>query len=415
MRAKLTKRLVESLQAGPRELFVWDTALPGFGLRLQPSGRRYYVVQYQNRQGRARRLTLGPHGALTVDQARRLAGEKLGAARMGRDPAEERAAERRAVTFAQLAQRYRVEHLPRNKPRTQRENARILDRELLPALGRYQVASLTAAEVARLHAGLRSRPVMANRALALLSSMLTLAERWGLRPLGSNPCRGLQRNRERPRSRFLSDRELAKLGTALAELEAEGKVHATAAAAIRLLALTGARRGEILGLRWEEVNFERGYLRLADSKTGAKALPLSAPAAEILAKLPRAGPYVLQAPEDAPRPILDLRRPWGLVLERAGLAPPRGKKAARAGDPASAERIRLHDLRHTHASAAAGAGLSLPLIGALLGHKNPATTQRYAHLADDPLKQGAERVAARISAALERREQADVRAIRPER
>jgi integrase len=229
---------------------------------------------------------------------------------------------------------------------------------------------------------MRATPVMANRVLFLVSTLFNLAERWGLRGEGTNPCRHIPRYREHKRERFLTDAELERLGRALAEVEqAPDAIHA-ALAAIRLLALTGARRGEVLGLRWDHVDLACRVLRLPDSKTGAKVILLDDSAAELLAGLRREGPWVFPSKTHRGIPLRDIRKTWRRVLERADLSG-----------------LRLHDLRHTHASVGAEAGLSLSLIGALLGHRRAATTERYAHLVDDAQRAAVRLVQGRIALA----------------
>jgi integrase len=208
----------------------------------------------------------------------------------------------------------------------------------------------------------------------------TLAERWGERPDGSNPCRHVERYPEKKRERFLSADELARLGDALAAYDGSRY----AAAAIKLLVFTGARLGEILGLRWEWVDFARGEARLPDSKTGAKTLHLPPPALEVLAELPRVegNPYVVVGGRPGTA-LVNLEKPWRDIRSKAGL-----------------ENVRIHDLRHSFASIAASGGMGLPIIGKMLGHTQAQTTQRYAHLASDPVKAAAATVAAKITAAM---------------
>jgi integrase len=210
---------------------------------------------------------------------------------------------------------------------------------------------------------------------------MNLAEGWGLRPDGSNPCRHVERYPERRLERYLSSSELTRLGEVLADAERNEQEPPSVIAAIRLLILTGARRSEILNLRWPEIDLERGFLRLRDSKTGPKAIPLNAPAREGLAGLERTGEWVLPTAQGT-GPV-SLSKPWSRIRRHAGL-----------------EDLRIHDLRHSFASVGAGAGLGLPLIGKLLGHTQPATTHRYAHLGDDPVRQASEAIGARISAAM---------------
>jgi integrase len=390
-RLKLTKRTVEGTAAPQSgEINLWDSEVPGFGLRLRAGGSRVYVVEYRNREQRKRRITLGPHGRLTVEQARDLAQQALAAVGRGEDPAEARNEERAAPTVVELAKRYLDQHArPKKKPASIAADERILRLYVLPALGRRRAAALGLKEVADLHHAMRDKPVQANRMLALLSKMFGLAERWGLRPPGSNPCRGVDRFPERRRERFLSAGELERLGTVLDEVE---PTEPFVALAIRLLLLSGARRDEVLTLRWSEVNFERACLSLPDSKTGAKLIPLGPAPLAVLSSAPRleGSLYVIPGRRIGGR-LIGLQRPWVRIREQAGL-----------GD------LRLHDLRHTFASYGAAAGLGLPVLGAILGHRNQATTARYAHIADDPRQAGAARISGEIAAALNGRPPAEV-------
>ncbi len=376
---RLTKRVVDAARAEGGEQFLWDPEMPGFGLRVRPSGRRYYVIQYRSK-GRTRRLTLGPHGVLTPDEARRKAAKLLADARNGGDPAVELRSREKAVTVGDLAKRFLTQHAePKKKPTSLRNDRLNLRLHVLPRFGKLPLAAVTREDVATLHHALRETPTAANRVLSLLSKMFNLAERWGLRPDGSNPCRHVERFPEHRRERFLSDDELARLGSVLVEME---RSSAEAVAAIRLLLLTGCRVSEVLGLRWEDVDVERRCLRFADSKTGAKLIPLNSAAFDVLKRLPKRSPWVIPG-RDRIQPLVNLAKPWKRIRSLAGL-----------------ENVRLHDLRHTHGSSAAGAGLSLHLVGALLGHRQPATTARYAHLADDPVREASERVGLRLASAM---------------
>ena len=215
--------------------------------------------------------------------------------------------------------------------------------------------------------------------------MLNLAESWGIRPDGSNPCRHVERYREKRRERFLGNDELARLGQVLSDAEANDTEPPSAIAAVRLLILTGCRLQEVLGLRWDQVDFERRQIRFEESKTGQKTIALGAAALELLCGLPRleGNPYVIPGKKDGAH-FVGMPKVWQRIRKQAGL-----------------ENVRLHDLRHSFASVGAGAGLSLPIIGKLLGHTQAATTQRYAHLAADPVRQAADRISGEIAAALE--------------
>jgi integrase len=285
-----------------------------------------------------------------------------------------------------FATRYLAEHAEAHKRASSvAEDRRLLARVIIPRLGRHRLDRIARADVSALHHARRGTPVDANRALALLSKMLNVAEALGLREPGSNPCRGIPRYRELKRERFLSDAEMARLGAVLAEAEREGRESPFVLAAVRLLLFTGARLGEVLNARWADVDLAAGLLRILRPKEGrSKALRLGPPALEVLAKLPRieGNPYVIVGRKDGGR-FVGIQHVWQRVRLRAGLAD-----------------VRLHDLRHSFASVAAAGGASLPIIGALLGHTQAATTQRYAHLSDDPLRAVAENVSMRIAAAL---------------
>lgn len=385
MREKITKRLVDGLMAGEDAAMAWDTEVNGFGVRWR-GGAAVYLVRYRVGAGRGapiRTVTIGRHGApWTPDQARREAVRVLGVVAGGADPAGDKAAAAAAPTVADLAERFLAEHADaKRKQRTAAEYRRLIEAHVLPTLGKRKVASITRGDIAKLHHGMRGTAYQANRVLAVISKMFSLAEVWGLRPDGSNPCRGIERYREAKREAMLSADELARLGDALA-------AHAPKApypvAAIRLALFTGARIGEVLGLRWDQIDFETGAARLAQSKTGAKTLYLPPPALRVLAELPRvAGNDHVIVGHRRGQPIVNVAKPWCAIRAAAGLPT-----------------LRIHDLRHAFASIGAGAGLGLPIIGKLLGHSQPATTARYAHVARDPAADAAAAIANKIDGAL---------------
>jgi len=370
-----------------RPAFYWDSELKGFGLKVTQQGGRRWVFKYEDRKRsrRNKRLTLGDASKLPAAKARRLALQMAAAVIDGEDPSEERRKSREGLTVAELAERYLEEHArAKKKPSSANLDEGLLRRCILPHLGALKVAEISGPDVRRMHHALRKTPVQANRALLVLSKALNLAEAWGLRPAASNPCRGLEKFRERRRQRFLSGEELQRLGVALREAEEENEPP-SAILALRLLLLSGARHNEILTLRWNEVNLERGCLELQDSKSGPKTIPLGAPALRLLADAVRVegNPFVCPGHRHG-RPFVGIQKVWERIRVRAGL-----------------EDARIHDLRHSFASVGAGGGLGLPIIGALLGHTQMQTTQRYSHLAADPLHQAAERISSEISAALE--------------
>ncbi len=387
MRGKITKRSVDALApgAGGAEAVLWDSEVKGFGVRVQRGGSKSYILHYRGGIGRGatlHKLTIGRHGSpWTAETARAEAKRLLGMVEGGADPAADRIARKEAPTIADLAERFLAEHAEaKRKASTALEYRRLLDRAILPALGRRKAMDVIRHDIAKLHHGLRETPYQANRLLAVLSKMFNLAERWGLRPDGSNPCRHVEKFGERKRERMLSPAELARLGDALAAHDGSP----FAVAAVKLLVFTGARLGEVLGLRWEWIDFERGEARLPDSKTGAKTLHLPPPALAVLAELPRldGNPYVVAGAKPGAA-LVNLEKPWRAIRKPAGL-----------------DDVRLHDLRHAFASVAASSGMGLPIIGKMLGHTQPATTARYAHLASDPVKAAAAAVAGKIAAAM---------------
>ena len=390
MRGKITKRAVDALKPGPDggELVLWDSELKGFGCRVQRGGSKSYIVHYRAGIGRGvplRKVTIGKHGApWTAETARSEAKRLLGLVEGGADPAADRTARKGAPTVSELGQRFLAEHAEaKRKDRTAAEYKRLLDKIILPALGTRKLADVSRADIAKLHHAHREAPYQASRVLAVLSKMFNLAERWGLRPDGSNPCHHVEKFAERKRERMLSAEELARLGDSLATHD--GSPYAVAA--VKLLVFTGARLGEVLGLRWEWIDFERGEARLPDSKSGAKTLHLPPPALAVLAALPRIedNPHVIAGHKHGAA-MVNLEKPWRTIRARATL-----------------EDLRLHDLRHAFASVAASRGMGLPIIGKMLGHTQAATTHRYAHLASDPVKAAAAAVAGEIAAAMDRK------------
>jgi len=378
---KLTKRAVEGLETKAADYFIWDTQIAGFGVRVMRSGAKTYQAQYRQ-GGRTRRIALGRHGSITVDEARRLAREVMGQVARGDNPAEEIAQQRRAPSMAALCERFFEDHVrQRCKPTTQGEYRRAIDLFIKPAIGSFRIADVARKDIAELHHKYRGKPYQANRTLGVLSKMFNLAEVWGLRADGSNPCRHVPKYPEVKRERYLSAEEMLRLGSVLAAAERMGTETPHVVAAFRLLILTGCRLGEIQTLRWDYVTPQG--LRLPESKTGARRIPLPTAAREVLDALPRSDtPYVIAGALKGGH-VTDLQKPWRRIRAQACL-----------------EDVRIHDLRHTYASNAVSNGLSIQMVGKLLGHTQIQTTMRYAHLADDPVNRAAEENAARLSAAM---------------
>jgi len=414
---RITKRTVDALKSNGSEFTVWDNAVTGFGVRVRTTGAKSYVVVYRAGSGRGapvRRYTIAAVGKIAPERARARAKVILGSVAHGHDPADQKTTERGMPTMAELADRFMAEHVEvKRKGRTAEFYRDILDRIVKPAIGTTKADKLNRLQVAKLHSSLSSTPFQANRVLAVVGSMYAFAGRAGIVPENTNPARRIDKFKESRRERFLTGEELERLGGAIREAETNGipwtvdeskpnakhlpksgnrltKINPFAVAALRLLLFTGCRLREILHLRWEHVDLERGLLFLPDSKSGRKTVILNAPALTVLNDVQRVGPYVVPG-DDPERPRPDLKRPWDAVTKRAGLTG-----------------VRLHDLRHTYASFGAGGGLGLPIIGRLLGHTQAATTARYAHLDNDPLRRASEAIAGRIAAALDGKKAGDV-------
>ena len=374
---KISKAAVDRLQPGD---IAWDAEVRGFGVRCQRRDR-VYIVKYRA-GGRQRWFTIGKHGSpWTADLARREAKRILGLVADGKDPSDKKQKDRSAPTISALADRFLGEHVEtKSKDRTHTEYRRLIDRIVKPDLGRMKVDEVRSSDIERLHLKYRATPYQANRLVALLSKMFN----WSGRRGDKNPCVGIERFQEQKRRRYLSSAELARLGAALKNAEDERLTSPYVIAAIRLLVFTGARLSEILTLQWDHVDLERGWLNLSDSKTGAKTIYLNAAAQRLLTALPRleGNPFVVPG-ERRGKHLVNLEKPWRRIRE-VGQLPD----------------LRLHDLRHSFASIGAGAGLGLPIIGALLGHAQAATTARYAHLAADPLKQAADLIGRAVEEAL---------------
>lgn len=398
MQTKITKTKVAEAQPGT---FLWDTEVKGFGVKVTPAGKRIYILQYRTggRGSPTRRINIGEHRSdFTADEARDEAIKLRGDIRRGVDPAAQRRKGREAPTLKAFSDRYIEDHAkPRKKKRTVDEDERNLRLHILPALGARRISEITQSDIERFHVERKSAPTNANRCLALLSHMMAMAERWGYRPAGSNPCQHVERYDEKPRERFLTVDELAALGDAA---DVDASESQSALTAIRLLCLTGCRLSEVLTLQWEYVDWENARLNLPDSKTGKKSVPVGAAAMTLLETLARKifdlgeGEEKVEladcqlegwvCPADrGDGHFVGIQRVWQRLRSSAGL-----------GD------VRLHDLRHGFASMAVAGGDSLYMIGKVLGHRQAATTERYSHLSDDLPRQVADRASSKIEAAL---------------
>ena len=390
---RISKRSVDAFKPSERVKLLWDSDLPGFGLKVTPAGGRTYLVQYRRggRKGRTRRLTIGKHGTLTPDQARHEAKRVLGEVAAGKDPAEDRTQARQAKTVAELCELYLSEGVATKKVPTVAKDRGRIELHVKPLLGRRRARDITQDDIERFMNAVAKRhgKGAASRTVGMLGGIFSFAVRKKL--CTQNPVHGVARFPDRKVERFLSPAELARLGETLAAAE-QGGVNPYAVAAIRMLMFTGCRKAEILTLRWDHIDWEHGCLRLPDSKTGKKTVALGAPAVELLHSLPRIddNPYVFPGTK-ARAHLVGLQKIWQRLRSQAELPG-----------------VRLHDLRHSFASVGAASGDSLLIIGKLLGHKNAASTQRYAHLGDDPLRSAANRISKQIAAAMNGRQDAEV-------
>jgi integrase len=373
---KLTKRLVESASPQNKDILLWDSELKGFLCKITPTGKRNYFLYYRTKDGRQRKPKIGDHGAITCEQARVIAQQWLADTTHGKDPSAERQTLRANPTLTEFAERYMTDYAPRKKIGSRKEDQRLWEQHILPTLGAFKVSSLTRDDILKLQHSLQHLSTTANRVLSLLSKAFNLAELWGYRPDHSNPCRHVKKYAEQKRERFLSQQEISCLMDVLEKEETQGIELPCVIYAIRLLLLTGCRLSEILTLRWQEVDFEKKCLNLSDSKTGKKVVYLSPVSLEVLQAVPRTegNEYVIWGKKKESH-LINLQKPWVRIRKKAGL-----------------ENVRLHDLRHTFASVAAANGLSLPVIGALLGHKQTQTTARYAHLIGQTLLDATEKI-----------------------
>jgi integrase len=384
---RITKRIVDAIVPAKSAQYVWDDALPGFGLRVLPSGRKSYLVFYRNSHGRQRWLTIGQHGVFTPDQAREEARSILQRARVGEDPAADRRRERGAHDLNALLDRYVEQHVRvRNKMSTQMEVERLLTKHVRPALGSLKVGDVNSADVIRLHHAMRHAPRSANFVRAILSKVFNLAEVWGLRPANSNPCRLVQKYPEKHRERFLSLEELTRVGHALEAATIDPSIEKSAIEAIKLLALTGCRLSEILTLRWEYINQQRGGFALPDSKTGEKFVPVGGIVLEMLA--------AAQALSHSEWVISHKDQTKHLAKERVEKAWQKIRASVGLQD------VRLHDFRHTVGTYAAGTGASAFLIRDKLGHSQVSTTDRYVNFDVSPTRALSDLIEKKIADAL---------------
>lgn len=416
---KIVKHTVEAAEPKASRYVVFDSAVPGFGLRVYPTGRKVWVFVYRPWPGGAgtpkKTALIGTTDDFTPDQARKLADKMRALVKTGKDPQAEKAAQRKAPTVEEVGSAFLADHVKLKRgSSTHAMYADLLERIVYPKFGKRKAAALSGRDLSGLHQELADRPYLANRMLAVVSAMYGWAAGpVALVPENTNPARGIERFSEERRGRVLSADELDRLGAAIRLAETDGlpwkldpeakakhrtknaetaltKIGPHAAAALRLLIFTGMRLREVLGLKWTDIDPEQGLIVLKQHKTarrtGAKTIILNAPALAVLNGLVRVGRYVIagdSAGTDDEKPRTDLKRPWAMVREAAGLSD-----------------LRIHDLRHNFGGFGAGGGLGLPIIGKLLGHSQPATTARYSHLDNDPVRRASDAIGKRLAEAM---------------
>jgi integrase len=369
MTQRLTQAFVDTAPVTGRDYIIFDSQLSGLGLRVTPTGKKIFVAQaYVAR--RKRRITLGYAPDMTLAKARIEALQTLAAMRGGMDPTVDRKARLRAeaaktLTLRDLSERWLTEFVvPKLKSRTISDYEQLLKTQIFPALGSLTLVEIDREHIERFYLNLKRTPRRANYAVTVFRALLNFAVKHGLR--SNNPAAGIKLYRENKRERFLSEAEIGAAADGITEAENRGVIGPHAATGLRLALFTGARSGEITSIKWEHVDWNRRLIRLPDSKNNTpRTIHLNDAAIEVLRSTPHVGPFVVAGQKHGV-PYRNLTHAWGRARKFAGL-----------------DDVRLHDLRHSYASLAAGRGVSLYTIGKLLGHKDPVSTQRYAHLAQD--------------------------------
>lgn len=380
---KLTKTVVDAAKAGAQDIELRDTLVPGFLCKVTPTGRKVFMVQYRTNAGERRKPSIGQFGELTVEQARSLAQDLLAEVRHGKDPSSLKAAARQAPTVKELCTRFIEDYSKaHNKPSTVEGNLKYISLHIAPALGGMKVPDVTRQDIVALMKKREKAPTGANRVLACLRKMFNMAEVWGYRPDGSNPCKHVQKYPEKGKTRLITDAQLSQLYAYLDQADAEGLEHPTLTLAIRLQFECAARMSEILTLRWEWVDFPNRRIVWPDSKTGGISKPMSEEALRLLTNAPRFGesPFVCPAIFKPSRslPKHTYYQGWKRILNRAGVP-----------------HIGTHGIRHRAATDIANSGVPVKVGMALTAHKTVTMFMRYVHTEDDPVRNAADLVAAR--------------------
>lgn len=403
---KFTKRTIETIKGTEKRQTFFDDGMPGLALRVSTTGHKSFYYTYRLGKGRCfekKWIQLGSFPTMTVEQARDKAKLMAASLQYGQDPARQLQENKEALDMKDALKKFQNDHIAKLKPQTQQSYTRLIEKLILPSFGKMRAKDVTYSDIANFHARLKKTPYQANRAYAVLSKFFNWCELCGYRGKNSNPCDGITKYKEQKRQNFMGAHELGILGETLSRMETTwherqktkekrtaplvDTITPQAAAVIRLLMFTGARVGEILSLEWANINLEEGIARLPDSKTGFKILQLTHPAVAVLKGIPQIDRWVFPSDSECGH-MVNIKDAWGDVLKQANLLG-----------------WRLHDLRHAFASTMVNGGASLPIVGKILGHSNASTTQRYAHLEENPARKAAEQAASIIAHAIENQKQ----------
>lgn len=367
-KCKLTKRVIEALEPDQtKRVVLWDTEVTGFCVRVYPTGRKTYFFQYRNKNHETHKVKIGVHGSITTEVAREKARQLALSTSLGEDPSA-KSSPRYIRTIYDLAEEYlKVHSKVKKTPKGHKEDQYFLNVYLLKRYGKLEIEKISTLDLQKIHAELEKTPYKANKFRDLLSKMFNLSVQWGWRI--DNPVKGIEKYKEYKRHRWLSNEELQRLWSILDTYHTQG-----AANVFRLLLLTGSRRNEVLHATWDQFSLEKGIWTKPAHTTKQRRmehLPLSLQAVELLKSMKDESTSNFLFPGKIPgKPIQEIKKAWDTIRKNASLPD-----------------VRIHDLRHTHASHLVSSGLSLSIVGKLLGHTQASTTQRYAHLADEPLRQ----------------------------
>ena len=371
--AKLTNKIIENTQPAQKDVYLWDSALPGFGVKITPKGRKVFIVRYRNESKKSRYITLGRCIDTDLNEARKRAKVIFSSVSAGNDPADEKRLQLEKPTMQDLYIRYMREHAIKKKLGSRRNDKILWEKHILKNLSQRKVDSITMADVIALQNNMIETPFNANRAFEVLRKALNLAEMWQMRPDNTNPCRHVKKLPEKTKTRILTPEELKSLPVKLSEAERLNITGCEYVPLIKLMLFTGMRPGEWLNGRWEWIDFNRGLYHLPDSKTGQRTITLSNLAIDMLKSM---NPYtegcIFPAQRNKNKPRAFIHRRWSVLRAFLGL-----------------EGVRLYDLRHTVGSYAHMAGLSQKQVAGLLGHNQLSTTERYIHALNDQAQQTA--------------------------